>query len=196
MKSYLVDIVVLGRRLDEGGRVSEIFRRRLEKAAEVYLEKKGEGAEARVIITGGDLGRLGVTEALAGWSYLKARGRVDPADMALEEKALDTVSNAVHAKLLILAGGSRRPAIVSSSYHIPRASYIFSHVLGPDFEPTFVSASTGLGREDYRRHWRSESVKMVEAVKFLDDIEAEPGDHDKVLAYLRIKGLVVEDKVI
>lgn len=196
MKSYLVDIVVLGRRLDEGGRVSEIFRRRLEKAAEVYLEKKGEGAEARVIITGGDLGRLGVTEAQAGWSYLKARGRVDPADMALEEKALDTVSNAVHAKLLILASGSRRPAIVSSSYHIPRASYIFSHVLGPDFEPTFVSASTGLGREDYRRHWRSESVKMVEAVKFLDDIEAEPGDHDKVLAYLRVKGLVVEDKVL
>ena len=195
MKSDPVDIVVLGRRLDEGGGVSEIFRCRLEKAVEVYLEKKAEGAKARIIITGGDLGRHGVTEARAGWSYLKAQGRVDPADMALEEKALDTVSNAVHVKLLILASGSRRPAIVSSSYHIPRASYIFSHVLGPDFEPTYVSAPTGLGREDYHRHWRSESVKMVEAVRFLDDIEAEPGDHEKVLAYLRIKGLVVEDKV-
>jgi uncharacterized SAM-binding protein YcdF (DUF218 family) len=195
MKNHPVDIVVLGRRLGERGGVSEIFKCRLDKAVEVYLEKKGEGAKARVIITGGDLGRHGVTEALAGRSYLEARGIVDPADMVLEEKALDTVSNAVHAKLLILASGSRRPAIVSSSYHIPRASFIFSHVLGPDFEPTFVSAPTGLGREDYHRHWRSESIKMVEAVKFLDDIEAEPGDHEKVLAYLRIKGLVVEDNV-
>ena len=195
MQSDECVIIVLGRRLEEGGKVSEIFRHRLERAGEVYRELKQEARAARIIVTGGDLGRRGVTEARAGWRHLKEHCGVDSADMALEEKALDTVSNAVYSKLLVLKGGWTKPLIVTSCYHIPRVSYIFSHVLGPEFEPTYVSAYTGLGPEDYRRHWHSESVKMIEAVNFLDGIDAAPGDHEKVLLHLRSRGLVVEDRV-
>ena len=37
-----LDIIVLGRRLGEGGRPTDIFRRRLDKAYAVYREKKKE----------------------------------------------------------------------------------------------------------------------------------------------------------
>ena len=113
----------------------------------------------------------------------------------LEEKALDTMSNAVYTKVFLLESRCKTPIVITSCYHIPRASYIFSHILGPDFEPTYVSAPTGLGREDYHRHWHSESRKMIEAVEFLDGLDAWPGDHERVFAFLLEKGLVVEDTV-
>jgi hypothetical protein len=84
---------------------------------------------------------------------------------------------------------------VSSCYHIPRASYVFSHVLGPEFEPTYVSAPTGLAPDAYARHWRSEAAKVVAAVRFLDETDSRPGDHERVLTCLREKGLVVADAV-
>jgi uncharacterized SAM-binding protein YcdF (DUF218 family) len=190
------EIIVLGRRLTTDGRISGIFRHRLDKALTVYRQQRQEGKTARLIISGGDLGRRGITEAGAGRDYLCAERGVSPADVAVEEKALDTVGNAVYSKKLILASGCRNPSVVSSCYHIPRVSYIFSHVLGPEFEPTYVSAATGLDPEDYRRHWHSESVKMMEVVRFVDGIDAHPGDHEKILIRLREKGLIVEDRVV
>jgi len=188
------EIIVLGRRLD-GRRVGEIFRRRLDKALEIHREKIGLGLRSRIIITGGDLGRQGITEARAGWRYLKDEAEVPEEELALEEKALDTVSNAVYTKIFLLESGCRTPTIVSSCYHLPRVSFIFSHILGGDFEPTFAAAPTGLPPEEYHRHWHSESVKMIEAVRCLDGLDAWPGDHEKVFEFLREKGLVVRDTV-
>jgi uncharacterized SAM-binding protein YcdF (DUF218 family) len=190
-----LDIIVLGRRLGEDGRPGAIFRRRLDKAVEIYREKKEAGLRPRIIVTGGDLGRCGTTEASAGGTYLRETVGVPPEDIVLEEKALDTVTNAVHSKLLLLQDGCRAPIVVSSCYHIPRVSFIFSHILGRDFEPTYASAPTGLDAVEYRRHWHSESVKMIEAVRFLDGLDAWPGDHEKVYETLREKGLVVRDTV-
>jgi uncharacterized SAM-binding protein YcdF (DUF218 family) len=191
----ILDIVVLGRRLEGGGRPGDIFRRRLDTAAEVYRSRKGAGGRPRVVITGGDLGGQGVSEARSGWTYLREEAGLPAGDLVLEEKALDTVSNAVYSKLLLLESGCRTPVIVSSCYHIPRVSYIFSHILGGEFEPTYVSAPTGLDPAEYRRHWHSESMKMIEAVNCLDGLDAWPGDHRKVVAFLREKGLVVRDTV-
>jgi len=194
-RSETVDIVVLGRRLGDGGEVTELFRRRLEKAVEVYREKKREGRASRIVVTGGDLGRKGLSEARAGDRFLRERGGVPPEDIVVEEKACDTIGNAVYTKLILLESGCRRPIVVSSCYHIPRASYVFSHVLGPEFEPSYVSASTGLDPGAYHRHWHSESVKMVKAVEFFDAMDAPPGDHEKVFEYLRRNGMLVEDTV-
>jgi uncharacterized SAM-binding protein YcdF (DUF218 family) len=192
-RTEVLDIIVLGRRLEGGGRPGDIFRRRLDTAAEVYRGRKGNGRRPRIVITGGDLGRQGISEAMAGWTYLQGEARVPVDDLVLEEKALDTVSNAVYSKMLLLQSGCRTPVIVSSCYHIPRVSYIFSHILGGEFEPTYVSAPTGLDPAEYYRHWHSESVKMIEAVNCLDGLDAWPGDHGKVVAFLREKGFVVRD---
>lgn len=190
-----LDIIILGRRLGERGEISEIFRHRLDRGVEVYREKKRASLEVRIIVSGGDLGRRGISEAKAGGDYVQRHLGIPAADLTLEEKALDTVSNAVYAKALILEGGCSTPIVVSSCYHIPRVSYIFSHVLGPDFVPTYVSAPTGLDPDAYSRHWHSESKKMIEAVRFLDEIDAAPGHHERVFNVLRERGLVVEDTV-
>jgi uncharacterized SAM-binding protein YcdF (DUF218 family) len=188
-------LVVLGRRLDAEGRCGALFRHRLAVAAMLHRRAKGEARGAKIIITGGDLGRTGVTEARAGADHLALAFGLPAEDLILEEKALDTVSNAVHAKAILLAAMNLEPTIITSGYHLPRASYIFSHVLGPAFVPTYVAAPTGLDEEDYRRHWHSESEKMVEAVRFFDAIDAAPGDHEKVFAHLVPRGYVVPDRV-
>lgn len=189
------DIIVLGRRLGDGGRLGDLFLHRLDKAVEVYREKQAAGLRPRIVITGGDVGRQDITEARAGWNYLQKEIGVPPEDLAVEEQSLDTVSNAVYTKLLLLQSGCRAPVVISSCYHIPRVSYLFSHILGGEFEPTYVSAPTGLGPADYHRHWHSESMKMIEAVRVIDGLDAWPGDHEKVFAFLRERGFVVRDTV-
>ncbi len=188
----VTDIIVLGRRLTDRLGVGRIFGLRLDRAAEVYGQLAGRG---RIVVSGGDVGHCGVTEALVGSSYLTHERGVPASDIRREEQALDTVSNAVFCKLLLLENGSRKPIIISSCYHIPRVSFIFSHILGPDFEPTFVSAATGLDPDDYHRHWQSEFQKLLEAARFIEHLAAPPGAHDQVLDYLRLNGLVVEDTV-
>jgi len=190
------DIIVLGRRLDDGGQPGGLFLRRLDKALEVYHEKKATGLRPRIIVTGGDVGRYGITEAQAGRTYLLEEAGVPSEDLVVEEQSLDTVSNAVYTKLLLLQSGCRTPVVVSSCYHIPRVSFIFSHILGGEFEPTYVSAPTGLGPADYHRHWHSEAVKMIEAVRVIDGLDAWPGDHEKIFEFLRERGLVVRDTVV
>lgn len=189
------DIIVLGRRLGDGGHLGDLFLHRLDKAVEVYREKQTAGLRPRIVITGGDVGRQAITEARAGWNYLQEEIGVPPEDLAVEEQSLDTVSNAVYTKLLLLRSGCRAPIVVSSCYHIPRVSYLFSHILGGEFEPTYVSAPTGLSPVDYHRHWHSESLKMIEAVRVIDGLDAWPGNHEKVFAFLRERGFVVRDTV-
>ncbi|MEW6747866.1 MAG: YdcF family protein [Planctomycetota bacterium] len=190
-----VEVIVLGRRLEGDGRVSGIFRHRLDKAAAVLRAEVRQGRAPRLVVSGGDLGRRGITEARAGADYLQVEHGLAGEDVVLEERALDTVSNAVYCKLLCRARRCTKLLVVSSCYHIPRVAYIFSHVFGPQFELTYVSAPTGLEASDYARHWHSESRKLIESVRIIDRLGAEPGDHEGLFGYLRERGLVVEDTV-
>jgi uncharacterized SAM-binding protein YcdF (DUF218 family) len=186
------DIIVLGRRLTATLSASDIFGHRLNRAAEVY---SGLQTPARIVVSGGDVGHTGVTEAQAGIEYLSGTLDIPGADLFSEEQALDTVSNAVYSKLLLIESGCRKPIIVSSCYHIPRVSFIFSHVLGPEFVPTFVSAATGLADTDYLRHWRSETLKLIEAAKFFEGQDTVPGAHESLLQHIKSHGPIVEDNV-
>jgi uncharacterized SAM-binding protein YcdF (DUF218 family) len=188
-------LVVLGRRLDLEGRCGELFGYRLAVAAVLHYRAISDSRPAKIVITGGDLSHVGISEARAGADHLSRTLNVPETDLILEEKALDTVSNAVYTKSILLGARNLEPTIITSAYHLPRASYIFSHVLGPAFVPTYVAAPTGLDEENYRRHWHSESEKMVAAVRFFDSIDAPPGDHETVLAHLKLKGYVVPDRV-
>ena len=182
------DVVVLGCRVAAGGEVSGTFRLRLETALEAYLAHKALGLPSRIIVTGGDFSSSGVTEARAGADYLRREDRVPQGDLALEEKALDTVGNAVHTKRMLLESGCRTPTIVTSSYHLPRAAWIFAQVLGPEFSPAFVAAPAGLDAEEYRRRWGIESGKLAHAVKLFEELEIHPGEHEKLSGYLSARG--------
>ncbi|MEW6746625.1 MAG: YdcF family protein [Planctomycetota bacterium] len=190
-----VEVIVLGRRLEEDGRVSGIFRHRLDQAAAVFRAEVRQGRAARLVVSGGDLGRRGITEARAGANYLQVEHGLAGENVVLEERALDTVSNAIYCKLLCRARGCTKLLVVSSCYHTPRVAYIFSHVFGPQFELAYVSAPTGLEASDYARHWHSESRKIIEAVQIIDRLGAGPGEHEGLFAYLRERGCVVEDTV-
>lgn len=66
---------------------------------------------------------------------------VDPQRILLENDSRDTLANATFTKKHYLAPRQLcNVMVVTSSFHVPRAEYLFRKVLGPDYAITFVSA--------------------------------------------------------
>lgn len=128
-------IVVLGQSLLAGGNVPVTLQARIDKAAALHHE-----SHLPFILSGGDVlrPRAGISEAETMRRLLLQRG-VEEQACLMDEQATNTIENAVNA--LALAGVVARPSppnsdeepalkfhIVTSSFHMPRALYVFEAV--------------------------------------------------------------------
>ncbi len=99
----------------------------------VVLYKKG--LIKKILITGGDGELLGknVSEADMTLPFLKTLGIPD-SDIILESKSRNTRENAVFTKVVLekMGLGQARCLLITSAFHVPRASAIFKKV-GLDF---------------------------------------------------------------
>lgn len=110
------DILVLGHRLEAGGRPSAQYRRRLNRAQQLLEDHP----QSRAILLGGQTGDAPCSEAAAGRDYLLARG-VSPSRIALEEASTHTLENLVNARQL-LGDHALAPAVmVTSRAHLGRS---------------------------------------------------------------------------
>jgi uncharacterized SAM-binding protein YcdF (DUF218 family) len=81
---------------------------------------------------------------------------VDPQKILLENESRDTLANAIFTKRNYLVHRRLNNIIVvTSSYHVPRAEYLFSKVLGPEYTTTFVSAGGEVKPERLTKEARS-----------------------------------------
>lgn len=86
--------------------------------------------------------RPAVSEAAAMAAYAESLG-VPRSAMLLEEDARDTLGNAYFVwKRYMLPRDWWSIRVVTSDFHIPRASWVFSKVLGPAYDVAFSAAST------------------------------------------------------
>jgi len=186
-----LDIIVLGLKLPNHNRIihdpqliPDIYKSRLDKAVDIYTQNPG----SRIIISGSDVTGIGVSEARVGFEYLLSQYcRNIPGiwnDVLLEEQARGTLGNAVYTKLMLLANGSRTPHIISSDYHMERVNYVFGHVYGPEFQPTFISTSSGLDKKALDREVSEERQRLRRATEFFQTKSIGLGDHKKVLDIL------------
>jgi uncharacterized SAM-binding protein YcdF (DUF218 family) len=114
------------------------------------------------------------TEAAIMKKYAVSFG-VDSKRILLEKESRDTLANATLTKKNYLVPRQLRNIIVvTSSFHIPRAEYLFRKVLGPDYIITFVSAGGEVRTERLIKEERS----LAFAKALLDT--ATDGDDDEI----------------
>jgi uncharacterized SAM-binding protein YcdF (DUF218 family) len=99
---------------------------RLLKALELYLACKRHGAHCVLLISGGDARKQGASEAAVYGSELQRLG-VDPTDLLLEERSLNTWQNAQFSAALLRAQHADREYLVTSGMHLRRGILYFAH---------------------------------------------------------------------
>jgi uncharacterized SAM-binding protein YcdF (DUF218 family) len=113
-------IVVLGSRVQRGGRPSPSLSRRARWAAELY--KRGL---APVVICSGGLGENLPTEAEAACSLIQALG-VPQSAIVLEMQARSTEETSLYVAAIMRERGWSSAVVVSDSYHLARTAMLFS----------------------------------------------------------------------
>ncbi|MGL3807855.1 YdcF family protein [Paeniglutamicibacter sp. R2-26] len=113
-------IVVLGSRLIDG-QVPPLLRSRLDRAVELY---KSTDPRPVVIPSGGQGHDESRAEGTAMAEYLRAAG-VDPADILVEDQAVNTEQNLRLSSGLFAASGRTGPLVaVTNNYHVLRAALL------------------------------------------------------------------------
>ena len=113
-------IVVLGYPADDDGNPTPEQLARVTEAVREYER----GVAPRIVFSGGAAGNHFV-EADVMARVAAAQG-IPPSAIFVETKAKDTIQNACFAARLMSNHGWRSAEVVSSEYHLPRASMIFS----------------------------------------------------------------------
>jgi uncharacterized SAM-binding protein YcdF (DUF218 family) len=174
-------VIVLGLKPNVDGSLKAPLLARIDAAQQVYADlhpKQGRsakdgggGAAVKIVVTGADVAKLGFTEAHAmAQAMTQMNGnnnRTIPVDdIWLEEKAVDTIDNAIYSLDMILAraktmsSSASRLVLITSEFHMPRSWFIFDCVLrhyratkGLDmtWEPTVASPNLWSAAVDENR---------------------------------------------
>ena len=130
-------IITLGLQLDRFGNPTPELEQRVDKAVRLF-----KGNLAPILIMSGAYcfsakDRPAKTEA-AVMAEIAMQRDVPPEAILVESQAVDTISNALQVKEIIKNGFGhwRDLALVTSGSHMPRALFIFKHVMGPDYDIT------------------------------------------------------------
>lgn len=101
---------------------------RIQKTAQLYYSCKKSSENCKIIVSGGDPCRIGSTEAVVYRDELIALG-VNPNDIELETKSLNTFQNAKYVEALLKSQEIQfeQLYLVTSGFHLKRALLYFSY---------------------------------------------------------------------
>lgn len=112
-------IVILGYALDDNGMMRAPLIGRLEQGVAMYRMNP----DANIIVTGG-VPKQGVTESYLMKRYLVERG-IPASKVFIEDKAKDTVGNAVFSSRIMAEQGTKSVTLISSASHVRRGVSVF-----------------------------------------------------------------------
>jgi uncharacterized SAM-binding protein YcdF (DUF218 family) len=149
-------IIVLGAGLTRNGRVGDALRRRSQHAATLWHD----GYAETIICTGGQAQGQSRSEADGCLEVLLSAG-IPRTAVLLESNSHSTEENALYSRDLMEANGWQNAILVSDSFHMLRADFIFS-TRGHEVVLSPVSSSklrktyyaTMIGREVLAMHWQ------------------------------------------
>lgn len=150
-------IIVLGAGLTRNGNAGRALIRRTEHAVRLWHE----GYAETIICTGGIAPRQTRSEASACREIL-LRNNVPASAIFMEEQSRSTEENAIYSEPILSANNLETVILVSDSYHLFRANYIFETVgidvsLSPvssDLIRGFPTYESSLFREILALHWQ------------------------------------------
>ncbi|MBZ6527313.1 YdcF family protein [Aerococcaceae bacterium DSM 111021] len=118
-------LLVLGSQLDDIDNVTNVLRRRLDKAVQVYYKQKSQTqSQVTIIVTGGPQHQSTYSEAEGMENYLIQKG-IPAEDIILEPYAKNTDENFTNASALIKKHRlSGKVTVITSRFHLMRSNYI------------------------------------------------------------------------
>jgi len=160
-------VVVLGHRLMDNGHPTIELSKRLDLGIELFNK-----FDADAIVFSGGMANpsAGITEAEVMSQYAISKG-TPSSKIILEEKSLDTISNAIFTKELI-KNKCDELYVVTSCYHTRRTSFIFRKVFGKSYKLNFDYCAS------LEEEGEFEDMKLNQAREFFkgmnrDDVEFE-----------------------
>ncbi|MCP5368186.1 MAG: YdcF family protein [Hyphomicrobiales bacterium] len=132
-------IVVLGAAVLADGRPSQALARRVRGGAAHFHA----GAAPWLVLSGGAVGHA-TPEAVVMADLARGLG-VPAAALVLEDRSRNTYENALNTRAIAAARGWRRLLVVTDSFHLPRALYIFRKI-GMEAQGRAVAGRGGEGR--------------------------------------------------
>lgn len=99
---------------------------RIAEGYALYRTCKQSGNDCKLLVTGGDPFRNGVSEAVAYGEVLQGLG-VARSDLMLETHSMNTWQNAQFSQPMLKAYAPQRVVLVSSALHLRRAQTFFQH---------------------------------------------------------------------
>jgi uncharacterized SAM-binding protein YcdF (DUF218 family) len=136
-------IVVLAGGITDDGMLPVVVKKRIDLAKKLF----DAGLAKKILMSG----RWSVyreshlpprTEATAMAEYAQQLG-VSPSAILKEEQSNTTLKNAYFVKKLFLQPNQwRRLVVVTSDFHLPRTKYIFSTLLGAEYQIAYRAAKT------------------------------------------------------
>lgn len=117
---FVYDVaIVLGAKVRADGTASPALARRVDHAVRLMRE----GRVGHLLMSGGPVSHP-VPEAWVMRDRALAAG-LEPDAVHVEDRSVDTITNARFTAPILAAAGWRRALVVSDAYHLPRALYIF-----------------------------------------------------------------------
>lgn len=164
--------VVLGQSLRPDGKPPQVLLDRALKAKDLLKE----GKVSRIIVTGGDPAGVGRTEAFEMRKVLVNAGI--PQEVIIQESQAETTAENAWYALRWIPKGTGHFYIVTSDFHMPRATYIFQEVFNyfyRTFEEHFKDDP--LWKDPVKRYPRLELHQAV-AQSFCSGNVSASRDHD------------------
>jgi len=172
-------IIILGCGVDKQGIVSRITKERLD----FFLEKKNKFLNIPILLSGRCSGlernKPKITEAQAMKRYLATKG-INPTQIYLEMRSLDTVSNAIFSKKIVKKHKNwRHLLLITSDWHMKRALWIFRKVFNSSYYIYTLSAPSQ--ERDQKKRKLYEACLLVFAKRILNKIQPVKQGMEKML---------------
>lgn len=163
-------VVVLGYKLEDNGLPPKELRGRLNLGIKLFSKFRTDA----IIFSGGMANSFaGVTEAEVMKEYAISNGTPSHR-IVLEDRSLDTIGNAIFTKELV-KGRFNELYIVTSCYHVRRASFIFKMVFEENYELNFDYCAPTEKRGEH------EDTKLDQAKIFFEGIHPSDAELKKRL---------------
>jgi uncharacterized SAM-binding protein YcdF (DUF218 family) len=165
-------LVVLGGSVNSRGEIPAFVQRRVEEA--VALSRN----ETPIIMSGLWSFLIAYvpprSEASAMKAYaLSLSSALDPDKIKLEEASMDCLGNAYFTKTSFLEPRNwRNILLITSDYHIARATYVFRKVLGGDYSITPKATPSGFTAEELKAKAIHEDKVLALTKHFLEPVTA------------------------
>jgi len=119
----------------------------------------------------------------SSYMYSIASRYIDPMKIVVCAPSKTTIGNAYYAKLVIMGLGISRVVVVTSRYHIERASKIFEWIFGPSYHIEFYY--------NEEEPIDDNAVKREEELRrFIPFLELfSKGDHETIIAVAKFLGI-------